>query len=106
MNESLQNYHAVGALSDLEDRVPYPVCVGTEEIALILMDDVIYAISNICTHEYACLTDGYIEEDRIVCPLHLAEFCVKTGKVLEDPAEEDLQTYMVKIENDQIYLKI
>ena len=93
-------------MSDLEDRVPYPVDVGAEEIALVLMDDNVYAISNVCTHEYACLSDGYIEEDRIVCPLHLAEFSVTTGEVIEEPAEEDLQTYSVKVVDDQVYVKV
>jgi len=86
MNESLENYHAVAALSDLEDRIPYPVDVGAEEIALVMLDGDIYAVNNVCTHEYACLSDGYIEEDRIVCPLHLAEFSVVTGQVIEDHA--------------------
>lgn len=106
MDESLENYHAVASMSDLEDRVPYPVDVGAEEIALVLMDDNVYAINNVCTHEYACLSDGYIEEDRIVCPLHLAEFSVTTGEVIEEPAEEDLQTYSVKVVDDQVYVKV
>ena len=106
MNESLENYHAAASMSDLEDRVPYPIDIGAEEIALVLMDDTVHAISNVCTHEYACLSDGYIEEDRIVCPLHLAEFCVVTGKVIEDPAEEDLQTFAVQIVDNQVYVKV
>ncbi len=106
MDESLQDYHAVVAVSELEDRVPYPVDIGAEEIALVMMDNEIYAINNICTHEYACLSDGYVEDDRIVCPLHLAEFDITTGEVVEDPAEENLQTYSVKVVDDQVYVKI
>ena len=96
----------VAKLSELEDRVPHPVDVKGEEIALVLMDDKVYAINNICTHEYACLSDGYVDDDRIVCPLHLAEFEVTTGKVVEDPAEEDLQTYAVTVADENIYIKI
>ncbi len=106
MDESLENYHNVGTISELEDRVPSPVDIGAEEIALILMDGEVYAVSNVCTHEYACLSDGYIEGNRIVCPLHLAEFDVTTGEVVEDPAEENLQTYPVKIVEDHIYVKV
>ena len=106
MDESLQDYHAVVAVSELEDRVPYPVDIGADEIALVMMDDEIYAINNICTHEYACLSDGYVEDDRIVCPLHLAEFDITTGEVVEDPAEENLQTYSVKVVDNQVYVKI
>lgn len=106
MNDnSLDNFVAVAILSDLEDRIPHPIEINGEEIALVLMDDKVYAIDNVCTHEYACLSDGYVEGNRIVCPLHLAEFDIETGVVVEDPAEEDLQTYPVEIVDGQIYIK-
>ena len=97
--------HFVANLSDLEDREPFPVDVGDEEIALILMDGEVFAISNICPHEYSCLSDGHVEEDRIVCQLHQAEFHIPTGKVVQDPAVEDLATYTVKIAGDEIYIQ-
>lgn len=106
MEENQENYRAVVSVSELEDREPYPVDIGADEIAIVLMDGEVYAISNICTHEYACLSDGYVEEDRIVCPLHLAEFDIATGRVVEEPAEDDLQTYPVKIIDDQVYVKV
>ncbi len=100
------NGELVANLSELEDRVPHPVDVKGEEVALVLMDGNVHAINNICTHEYACLSDGYVEEDRIVCPLHLAEFEITTGKVVEDPAEEDLQTYDVTVVGNDIFIQI
>ncbi|MDE0309685.1 MAG: non-heme iron oxygenase ferredoxin subunit [Acidiferrobacterales bacterium] len=107
MNDTnLENCHYAAEISDLEDREPYPVDIAGEEIALVLMDDNIFAINNICTHEYACLSDGYIEDDRIVCPLHLAEFEVRTGAVVEDPAEEDLQTYPVVVSEGKVYVQV
>ena len=106
MDSNLENYHAVVSVSELEDRIPYPVDIGADEIAIVSMDGEIFAISNICTHEYACLSDGYVEENRIVCPLHLAEFDITTGAVIEEPAEEDLQTYSVKVVEGQVYVKV
>lgn len=107
MNDiNLENCHYAADVSDLEDREPYPVDIAGEEIALVLMDNDIYAINDICTHEYACLSDGYIEDDRIVCPLHLAEFDIRTGAVVEEPAETDLQTYAVVVVEDKVYVKV
>ncbi len=107
MNDTnLENCHYAAELSDLEDREPYPVDIAGEEIALVLMDEEIFAINNICTHEYACLSDGYIEDDRIVCPLHLAEFEVRTGTVVEEPAETDLQTYAVVVAEGKVYVRL
>lgn len=107
MNDvNLENCHYAADVSDLEDREPYPVDVAGEEIALVSMDSEIFAVNNICTHEYACLSDGYVEDDRIVCPLHLAEFDIRTGAVVEEPAETDLATYSVIINDDKIYVRI
>ncbi len=107
MNDTnLENCHYAAEISDLEDREPYPVDIAGEEIALVLMDEEIFAINNICTHEYACLSDGYIEDDRIVCPLHLAEFEVRTGAVVEEPAETDLQTYSVVVADGKVYVRL
>jgi len=49
----------------------------------------------------------------VVCPNHKARFDVTTGKVLSPPAEalsrpdiEDLPTYLVKVENQDIMIKV
>ncbi len=101
-----ENWHRVASVAELEESEPLPVDIEGEEIAVILLNDEIYAINNVCTHEYACLSDGYIEEDRIVCQLHLAEFHIPTGKVVEEPADEDLAVYPVAVDGDDIYVQL
>lgn len=39
------------------------------------------------------------------CPCHGSEFTIE-GKVLEGPANEDLQTFLTKSDNDNIYISI
>ncbi len=101
-----ENWHRVASLDELEDREPFPVDLEGEEIAIILMDGEVYAINNVCTHEYACLSDGYIEEDRIVCQLHLAEFHIPTGKVVEEPADGPLEVYQVALDGNDVYVQL
>ena len=98
--------YCVAKLSELEDEEPFAVDVAGEEIALVMLNGELYAINNVCTHEYACLSDGYVEDGRIVCPLHLAEFEIATGAAVEDPAEEDLRTYPVQIVDGDVYVQI
>ncbi len=100
------NTYCVAKLSELEEEEPVAVDIAGEEIALVLLDSKLYAINNVCTHEYACLSDGYVEDGRIVCPLHLAEFDIATGAAVEDPAEEDLRTYPVTIVGDDVYVQV
>ena len=78
---------------------------GGEPIALTEIDGQIFAISNTCTHEFALLSDGFLEADEIECPLHAARFDFRTGRCLAGPAMQDLDCYDVKIEGDDVFVR-
>ena len=99
-------YHAVAKTDDLGEEEVMAVFVGKEEIALYNIEGEYFATHGVCTHENVGLADGFIEGDRIECPLHSACFEIKTGKAVNPPAEVDLKTYPVKIEGDTIYVRV
>jgi 3-phenylpropionate/trans-cinnamate dioxygenase ferredoxin subunit len=66
----------------------------------------LYATDNICTHAYACLSDGYLEDGIIECPLHAGRFEVKTGKALGAPVTKDIELFSVKLEGDDVLVKL
>ncbi len=71
--------------------------VGDREIALYhLPGGEFRATDNVCTHEYAQLSDGWLENGCIECPLHAAQFDVKTGKALCAPAETRPEVFEIK----------
>ena len=80
--------------------------IGGKSIALYDCDGAVYATDNICTHAYACLSDGWLDGTEIECPLHAARFDVKSGKALSPPATEDLQAFPVRIVGDEIQVKL
>ena len=76
----------VASTSDVAEGQVHAVRVGDREIALYhLPGDDFRATDNICSHEYALLSDGWLEDGCIECPLHAARFDVKTGKALCAP---------------------
>jgi naphthalene 1,2-dioxygenase ferredoxin component len=76
--------------------------VGGKEIALYNIDGEFFATSNVCTHAFALLSDGWLDGDVIECPLHGGRFEVKTGKGLGPPIPCDLKTYPTRIVGDDI----
>jgi nitrite reductase/ring-hydroxylating ferredoxin subunit len=67
----------------------------------------IYAIGNVCTHQFALLTDGYVEaEEYVECPLHQARFHIPTGKTQGPPADDDVKTYPTKVHEGRILVGI
>jgi 3-phenylpropionate/trans-cinnamate dioxygenase ferredoxin component len=77
---------------------PKAITVKGREIGIFRIEDRLYAIDNVCSHEYAYLTKGFIEGAVVECPLHLAKFCLKTGQCLEGPAIEPVATFEVREE--------
>lgn len=103
---SEEDWREVANEQEIIDDEPLPVNVDELELALCRVGAEIYAIDNICTHEYAQLSDGFIEGDCIECPLHQAQFHIPTGKVMSPPADEDLRVYPVRVLDGAVLVKI
>lgn len=97
----------VAGVADVAEGQVYAVRVGGREIALYhLPGGDFRATDNICSHEYAQLSDGWLEDGSIECPLHAARFDVRTGKALCAPAETDLDVYELRVEGGDLLIKV
>ena len=52
------------------------------------------------------LSDGWLEDGCIECPLHAARFDVRTGKALCAPAETNLAVFEVRVEGGDLLVKV
>lgn len=79
---------------------------GETAIALFRTEDgEFFGVADLCTHEEWSLgSDGDLEGDEVVCPLHMARYNVRTGKALCFPAMTDLRTFEVQVEGDEVYV--
>ena len=64
------------------------------------------SVGGICTHEETDLALGFVLEGRVVCPLHLSQFDLRTGDVMNPPAEVPLKRFNVKIEGGTIFVEV
>jgi len=79
-----------------------------KKILIAKAQDKIYATDGICTHEYADLSTGFLNEPEktVTCPLHLSVFKLDNGVPQNPPAEVPLKTYNVKIEDNGVFIFI
>jgi nitrite reductase/ring-hydroxylating ferredoxin subunit len=65
---------AVCTLDSLPEGSFRVIAVDGHEILLARLNNDIYAVDAVCTHESGPLGEGYLEGDAIVCPIHFTMF--------------------------------
>ena len=98
--------HKLAKTSDIEEEAGKAYKVGDREISIFKIGGTFYCIDDICTHAYASLADGYVEDGCVECPLHAGRFEIATGKAQGAPVFVDLKTYPVRIEGDDIIVEL
>jgi ethylbenzene dioxygenase ferredoxin component len=68
---------------------------GGEAIAVYNLGGRFFATQDVCTHATASLSEGEVEGELIICPIHFGEFHIPTGKAQGFPACIDLKTFAV-----------
>ncbi|MDB5839655.1 MAG: non-heme iron oxygenase ferredoxin subunit [Herminiimonas sp.] len=97
-------WHQVANANEVPEEEATPVTVGKTMIALVRIGEQIYGMSDVCTHQFALMSDGYVDGDCIECPLHQARFHIPTGEHRGGQPCANLQTFPVKIEDDLVYV--
>src|SRR5215213_5745175 len=67
-------------------------------------DGELFAIDDTCTHQDASLSEGWLEDCMVECPLHAASFDLRTGRPTGPPAKRPVRTYPVLVEDGVVYV--
>lgn len=99
-------WHEAAEAEVLGEEEAMSVTLAGRQIALCRSGGGLYALDNVCTHQYALLSDGFVEDGCIECPLHQSRFDLKTGAALGPPATEPVRVYPVRTEGDKVFVEI
>lgn len=91
-------------VSDLAPGSMMRVEAHNDRILIANVDGTIYAICDTCSHEDASLYMGALHGEHVRCPLHGSRFSVITGEALEEPADEPVAVYPVRIKGDEVWI--
>lgn len=101
-----ENYITVARTSDLAEESMKQVTVNDLEMLLVHHNGSFYAMGAHCTHYGAPLAKGALCGRHVICPWHHAWFDVTNGDLIEPPAFDALPRYEVKIEGDEVQVKV
>lgn len=90
-------WHEVVQLDDLEDEEPFAANVEGQDLMLVRVDGQVFALEDLCTHEVAPLSEGFVEDGCIECPLHQGMFDLATGDAVKAPCVEPVRAYPVRV---------
>jgi nitrite reductase/ring-hydroxylating ferredoxin subunit len=100
-----EGFVAVAQAADVAPGTMIFVAVERERIVLAHVDGGFYALRDVCGHRNAPLSRGTLTGCVVECPLHFAQFDIRTGKYLDGPYSADVPAYECRVEGDTVYLK-
>ncbi len=80
--------------------------IGDRDVAVCNVDGKLYAVDDLCSHDFGSLEQGEVEGYEIECPRHGARFDVRTGKATMPPAILPIDTFEVRTEGDDIEVEV
>lgn len=102
----MTDFIKVAKVSDIAPGTVKKIDVNGEQIAVANLNGQFFAINDLCTHKQCSLSGGSIDGQNIVCPCHGGQFDLKTGEAKTPPATTNTKTYEIKVENDEIWIKV
>lgn len=96
----------VADAEEIEEEDLIEVTVGERTLAIYRLADGYYATDGICTHEYACLADGFVIGNVIECPKHQGRFDIRTGACKGAPVSTPIQTYTTQVVDGKVQVDL
>ena len=93
-------------LSEITENSSRLVEIEDKKIAIFNVGGEIYAIDDICSHAEASLSEGEVFDCIVECPLHGAEFDLKTGEATTLPATKGVVTYKTDVDDEYLYVEV
>lgn len=94
----------VALLEDLPQGTARHVKVGKNDIAVVRVGDEVFALSNVCRHAFAPLSEGYVDGYELICPWHGWRYDVRDGST--DHPNADVRTFPVTVRNGEVLVTV
>jgi nitrite reductase/ring-hydroxylating ferredoxin subunit len=105
MTETPDGFVPVAKTGDVPAGGMIVVAIDRERIMLANVAGQFHAMRDMCGHRNAPLSRGKLDGHIVECPLHFAQFDVRTGKLIDGPISADVPVYEVRIDGDTVLIK-
>ncbi len=102
----MANWTRLVTLEELEDQVGRAFKTAAGRIGLYRIGAEVFACADICPHGQAYLSDGFVEDCQVECPLHQGRFDLRTGEATAPPVEGRIRTFAVEIRDGDVFVDL
>ena len=102
----MSEFQFAAQTSEISDGEKLLVEVDQRRVILFQSGGEYFCMDDVCTHDGGTLSDGGFSDFEITCPRHGARFDIRTGCPLSMPATQPTKTHQVKVDGDQILVKL
>jgi nitrite reductase/ring-hydroxylating ferredoxin subunit len=81
------------------------VDVAGTQVAVTVVDGVVYAVDDECTHQACSLSDGDVEGLTVVCPCHQGTVDLTTGAGVSGPPERPVGCWKATLRDGALELQ-
>jgi anthranilate 1,2-dioxygenase ferredoxin subunit len=106
MEAKIDNWQAIGTLDDFAEGEPAAVIAGDRQIAVFRIGDEVFALNDLCTHGHARLSEGYVEDGCVECPLHQGLIDIRTGAARCAPITEAVRAFPIRIVEARVEVNV
>ena len=92
-------------VADIPDGTMKCVPVDGERVVLAHVYGRFYALRDMCGHRNAPLSRGKLDGHIVECPLHFAQFDLRSGKLIDGPVSADVPSYETRVDGDTVFVR-
>jgi 3-phenylpropionate/trans-cinnamate dioxygenase ferredoxin component len=91
-------------LDDLAPGAARRFVVGDRALAVVRLDDDVYALGDVCSHQNVSLSEGEVDPDErtLECWKHGSTFDLATGEPTSLPATQPVPVYDVRVDDGDV----
>jgi 3-phenylpropionate/trans-cinnamate dioxygenase ferredoxin subunit len=95
-------------IDEIESGTVRRVDVAGRPVALVRIEDDVYALGDICSHAEVSLSEGEVwcDERELECPKHGSAFSLETGEPNTLPATRPVPVYAASVVDGQVVVTV
>lgn len=93
-----ESWHDLGSVDDFAGIEVKGALIAGVKLCVGKAEESYFAVDDTCPHAGGSLSEGMVDGDQVICPLHAYGFDIRTGHCADDP-DCSVKGYPVRVED-------